>query len=228
MCGRFTLFAPAAEVADAFAVAVPELFPRYNIAPSQPVAVVRAAPGGRELVVCQWGLVPSWSKDGKGFINARAETAHDKPAFRGAFARRRCLVPADGWYEWKAEGKRKQPYFFGPADGRPLAFAGLWEAGRAGGALDTCAILTTCASELAAPVHDRMPVILPPEAYAAWLDHGNGDAVSLRGWLRPFPAGALFIRRVGTLVNSPRNDDARCLQEERDLFGQPGSGSLTQ
>jgi putative SOS response-associated peptidase YedK len=103
-CGRFTLFAPAEQVAEAFAIPVPELFPRYNIAPSQPVAVVRADPGGRQLLMCKWGLVPSWSADGKGFINARAETAHDKPAFRNAFARRRCLIPANGWYEWKAEG----------------------------------------------------------------------------------------------------------------------------
>jgi putative SOS response-associated peptidase YedK len=157
MCGRFTLFAPTEQVAETFTVPVPELFPRYNIAPSQPVAVVRAAPGRRQLLVCKWGLVPGWSRDGKGFINARAETAHDKPAFRSAFRKRRCLVPADGWYEWKAEGRRKQPYLFGPTDGRPLAFAGLWEAGRAGLALDTCAILTTGANELAAPVHDRMP-----------------------------------------------------------------------
>jgi putative SOS response-associated peptidase YedK len=132
----------------AFAVAVPELFPRYNVAPTQQVAAVRTSEGGRELVMLRWGFLPKWSKDKKlAPINAMAETAADKPFFRSAFKKRRCLIPADGWYEWQGTGKRKQPFFFGAKDGKPLALAGLWESCELDGELlDTCAILTTSAN----------------------------------------------------------------------------------
>jgi putative SOS response-associated peptidase YedK len=187
MCGRFTLYSSGDEIARAFAVGVTELVPRYNIAPTQSVAVVRARAGGRELAWLRWGLVPSWAKDAKiAPINAKAETAAERPFFRVALRQRRCLVPADGWYEWQGQGKHKQPYFFAPTDGKPLAFAGLWETwGRAGEALATCAILTTAANELTAPVHDRMPVILPAEAYTAWLDPANQTLARCGGGCAP-------------------------------------------
>jgi putative SOS response-associated peptidase YedK len=129
MCGRFVLYSSGETIAEAFDEAeVPELLPRYNIAPSQPIAVIRTCPNGRELALLKWGLVPSWAKDAKmAPINAKAQTAAEKPFFRHAMRKKRCLVPANGYYEWKAEGKKKQPYFFGPRDGKPIAFAGLWE-----------------------------------------------------------------------------------------------------
>jgi putative SOS response-associated peptidase YedK len=159
-------------------------------------------------------LVPAWAKDKKlAPINAKAETAADQPMFRAAFRQRRCLIPADGYYEWQARGAKKQPYFFGPRDGLPFAFAGLWESRQGDGEkLETCALLTTEANELAADVHDRMPVILPPAAYGRWLDPGNQDVASLQELLRPYPARGWFARPVSTLVNNPRHDDPRCVQ----------------
>jgi putative SOS response-associated peptidase YedK len=163
MCGRFSLFTPAPDLAGLFDLAgFPELAPRYNIAPTQPVATVRAGAAGRELVRLRWGLVAPWVKDAKvAPINARAETAADKPMFRAALRKRRCLIPASGFYEWAvlAGEKRKQPYCFRPRDeGRPFAFAGLWECWHGpDGPLESCAILTTAANELVRPVHDRHP-----------------------------------------------------------------------
>lgn len=217
MCGRFSLSSSPAVIAEIFHVLnVPELLPaRYNIAPSQPVAVVRATEGGRELAFLKWGLVPPWARDAKiAPINAQAETAAVKPFFRNAMKKRRCLIPADGWYEWQATGgKQKQPYFFGPKDRKPLAFAGLWESCELEGvAISSCAVLTTNANQLAAPVHSRMPVILPPQAYDAWLDPENQDVASLQDLLRPSPAELLKSYPVSTWVNSPRHDDPRCLE----------------
>jgi putative SOS response-associated peptidase YedK len=215
MCGRFVLYSSGETIAEAFDLTeVPELLPHYNVAPSQPVAAVRALDSGREVVFLRWGLVPSWAKDAKTApINAKAETAAEKPFFRLALRKRRCLIPADGYYEWQVTGKRKQPYLFGAKDGKPLAFAGLWESWEhEGERLDTCAILTTDANELAAPVHNRMPVIIPPGAYQRWLDRDNQDVASLQDLLGPYPAAALFARRVGLLVSNPRNDDPRCIE----------------
>jgi putative SOS response-associated peptidase YedK len=216
MCGRFLLFSDAPTLAGLFDLAgFPELAPRYNIAPTQPVVAVRSGEAGRQLVRLRWGLVAPWAKDTKvAPINARAETAADKPMFRAALRKRRCLVPASGFYEWLAlaGGKRKQPYCFRPGDERPWAFAGLWERWQGpDGPVESCAILTTAANEVVRPVHDRMPVILPRQHWAAWLDPQAQDAGQLVPLLRPYPADALSAYPVGLAVNNPRNDRPECL-----------------
>jgi putative SOS response-associated peptidase YedK len=216
MCGRFTLRTPLAEVADAFDLP-PQAFERadgwhgrYNIAPSQEVAAVRRHDaGGREAVWLQWGLVPSWADDpalGYRMINARSETADTKPAFRDAFRRRRCLVAADGFYEWKRGTKPKQPYYIRLADDGPFAFAGLWEHWRRGDeVIDSCTILTTEANELVATLHDRMPVILDRQRYDAWLDPAL-DPARAGALLVPYPARQMTVFPVSTVVNSTRHD----------------------
>jgi putative SOS response-associated peptidase YedK len=214
MCGRFLLMTSGRDIAEHFDLAdTPELFPRYNIAPTQPVLAVRAAGAGREGALLRWGLVPSWARDTKQApINARAETAADKPTFRHAMRKRRCLIPADGFYEWLALEGRKQPYCFRQVDGRPFAFAGLWERWEGPeGPVESCAILTTEANELVRPVHDRMPVILPERHWATWLDAGLQGAGELVPLLRPYPADAMRAYPVGPLVNNPRNDGPECL-----------------
>jgi putative SOS response-associated peptidase YedK len=170
----------------------------------------------RQLVLFKWGLVPSWAKDakiGNSLINARAESVAEKPAFRAAFRRRRCLVVADGFYEWQRTGSKKQPYFIRLADDRPFAFAGLWEfwEGPDHSALETCALITTGANELMEPIHDRMPVILAPDDYDRWLDPALQTPEQLQPLLRQFPSGAMVAYPVSTHVNSPRNEDPRCI-----------------
>lgn len=216
MCGRFNQTASGDEVAEAFSLDdAPELAPRFNIAPTQPVAVVGVQPktGRRGLAMLTWGLVPRASLGGeRGFINARAETAWEKPSFREAFVRRRCLVPATGFYEWqKLDAKRRQPWLIRLASGRPFAFAGLWEPPPAGGSSPTCAILTTEPNEVARPIHDRMPVILDPADYALWLDPAVTVPAEVRPLLRPFPAEAMTAFPVTTAVNRPAFDDPACL-----------------
>ena len=217
MCGRYALHAhPDVIVLQFGLAAAPQMKPRFNIAPTQEAPVVRvSAAQNRELALLRWGLIPSWSKDpsiGARMINARAETAAEKPSFRNAFRRRRCLVPADGYYEWKIEAGRKQPYFHQLASGEPFAMAGLWEQWRSpeGELTETYAILTTESAGTARQIHDRMPVILAPPDYEAWLYSPDPG-----GLLRPWAwAGALFsVRRVSTRVNSPRVDDPQCLDE---------------
>ncbi len=216
MCGRFFFLSSGPPIADLFQLAgVPDLAPRYNIAPTQPVAVVRVAEGARELVQLRWGLIPPWAKDAKvAPINARSDTVADKPTFRHAFRKRRCLVPADGFYEWKATGgKHKQPYCFRLTDDRPFAFAGLWERWTApDGPVESCAILTTEANERVRPVHDRMPVMLDAADFGRWLEPVEQDAAALAGLLRPYPSERMRGYAVGPCVNSPRIDDARCLE----------------
>jgi putative SOS response-associated peptidase YedK len=213
MCGRFTLAVPAEQVAAQFQLPdAPQLAPRYNIAPTQQVAVVRADEGGRTLSLMRWGLVPSWAKElaiGAKMINARAETAAEKPAFRSAMKQRRCLIPADGFYEWQALPGGKQPFYIHMADGSPFAFAGLWEQWRTpeGPWLETCTILTTAANELMRPLHDRMPVIIPPEQYARWLDPELRDAGPLQELLAPYAADAMAAMPVSKAVNKVGNDD---------------------
>jgi len=214
MCGRFTLFDSAASLAEAFGLAdVPSLSPRYNIAPSQAVAAVRIPPSGgaREVVLLRWGLIPSWAKDpslGDRMINARAETAAGKPAFRSAIRRRRCLVPASGFYEWKRTNGRKQPYYVRRPDGKPFAFAGLWESweGPGAAAVESCTILTTSANELLLPIHDRMPVIVSPADYDLWLSPEVRDPAELARLFRPCPPGEMTAFPVGTAVNNPKTD----------------------
>jgi len=233
MCGRFTLFSNADKIATLFdlessAVDTPPLPPRYNIAPTQPVAVVRIRPGQpeREWALTHWGLVPSWSKDpsiGTRMINARSETAAEKPSFRAAFKRRRCLVPTDGFYEWQkapagSKSKRKQPYFISMADGQPFAIAGLWESwtGADGSALESCTLLTTTPNELMEPLHNRMPVIIEPDEYGDWLGDGrDADRVyqdHLHHLMRSYPAERMQAYPVDPYVGNARNEGATCIE----------------
>ncbi|MCL4266257.1 MAG: SOS response-associated peptidase [Anaerolineae bacterium] len=223
MCGRFALISSTEEVANALGIDqatiadIPPAVPRYNIAPTQPVlAAYLDETGQRRLTFFQWGLVPSWSKDitiGSRLINARSETVTEKPSFRNAFKRRRCLIPADGFYEWQKKNGGKQPMYIHGADGRPLALAGLWEVWQEpeGTRLQTCTILTTVPNELMAPLHDRMPVILEPEDFSMWLEPGAHPDEALH-LLRPYPAAKMKAYPVSTAVNNPRNDTAECIQ----------------
>jgi len=219
MCGRFTLFEADKVLSKEFGVSgVPLLSPRYNIAPSQAVAAVRASPAGagRELALLRWGLIPSWSKDpaiGNRLINARAETVREKPSFRNAFRRHRCLIPASGFYEWQRQERGKQPYFVRMRDGRPFAFAGLWDRWESAdeGAIETCTILTIAPNAVLAPIHDRMPVILPPAEYARWLDPSLRDTDSLAPLLVPFPPDDMLAFPVSPRVNPPTIDDEKCI-----------------
>jgi putative SOS response-associated peptidase YedK len=223
MCGRFTLRAPASVVAEQFSVfAIPPWKARYNIAPSQPVAAVRwaaaaKATSGRELAWLRWGLIPSWANDptiGNRLINARADTVTARPAFRGAFRRRRCLVVADGFYEWQRAGKQKVPHLIRLRDDRPFAFAGLWELweGPDHSAIESCTLLTTEANDVVRPIHDRMPVILAPSDYDRWLDPPVSRAEGLAAMLRPYPSDQMTACAVSPLVNSPANDEPGCVE----------------
>ncbi len=214
MCGRFYLFSTGAAVAGLFDLTGSvEIAPRYNIAPSQPVAVVRLGENGRVLAPLRWGLVPSWAKDAKfAPINARSETVADKPTFRQAMRKRRCLVPADGFFEWMRQGKAKQPFCFCLFEDKPFAFAGLWDRWEGPtGLIDTCCILTTAANELVGPAHDRMPVMMERNSFEQWLDPAEQNADALAWMLRPYRADAMRAYPVSPLVNSTKNDDARCL-----------------
>jgi putative SOS response-associated peptidase YedK len=222
MCGRFARATELErirrllefEMAD-----LAELHPRYNIAPTQAVAAVRLEDDHRALVTLRWGLIPSWARDaqiGNSLINARSETVADKPAFRPAFKTRRCLIPATCFYEWQATGgKHKQPYAIGMKDGAPFAFAGLWERWKGedveAEVIQSCTILTTEANAVVQPVHDRMPVILPPEHFTAWLDP-HMPVTDLHPLLRPFPAEAMAAVAVSRYVSNPRNEGPRCLE----------------
>lgn len=210
---------PGQTIAELFGLDdAPQLSPRYNIAPTQDVAVVRAGTSGsRELAMLHWGLVPAWAKErdvGNRMINARAETLAEKPAFRAALRARRCLVLADGFYEWQKLPTRKQPYHVRLRDGRPFGFAGLWERWNSpeGEALESCTIVTTVPNEVVAPIHDRMPVILAAEDVGAWLEPGQRDVTAILPLLRPYPAELMKAYPVGLRVNSPANDDPRCLE----------------
>jgi putative SOS response-associated peptidase YedK len=219
MCGRFTLFEADKILSREFGVSgAPPRSPRYNIAPSQPVTAVRAAPegSGRELALLRWGLIPSWSKDptiGNRLINARAETAREKPSFRNAFRRHRCLIPANGFYEWLRQERGKQPYFVRMRDERLFSFAGLWDRWESPdkGVIETCTILTTAANAVLAPIHDRMPVILPPGEYDRWLDPALKDLDALAPLLVPFPPEEMLAFPVSPRVNTPSVDDEKCI-----------------
>lgn len=224
MCGRYTLKTPSKIVADFFGLSEePTLEPRYNIAPTQPVPVVRVLRANpetkeRELVPLRWGLVPSWADDaaiGNRLINARAETVATKPSFRSAFKHRRCLIPADGFYEWTKEGKLKQPLYIRKKDGQPFALAGLWEEWeREGEVIESCAIITTTANDLMAEFHDRMPVILYQKDFDLWLDPDVKDPTTLESLLRPYPSEDMMVYPVNRLVNNPRNEDPKCVEPQ--------------
>ncbi len=218
MCGRFTLRANLNRILEEFAVesAGVNWQPRYNIAPTQQVLTVSLRDGRRVLAPRKWGLIPSWAKDariGSSMINARADGVADKPSFRSAFKRGRCLVIADGFYEWKATGKAKQPYLFQMTDGRPFAFAGLAEHWSKGGKpIDSATIITGEPNVLTGDVHDRMPVILAPSDYDIWLDPEFQNRDTLLELLRPYPAEEMKAFPVSTVVNSPRNDTPACVE----------------
>lgn len=221
MCGRYTQTQSASAIAAAFDLDdVPTLPPRYNIAPTQLVGTVVQTQQhrDRQFRVLRWGLVPSWAKDpaiGSRMINARAETVAEKPSFRTALRYRRCLVIADGFYEWQRQGSKKQPYYFQLDDHRPFGFAGLWEhweSQTTGEILETCTILTTEANDVLRPGHDRMPVILQPEEYDRWLDPDLNKSADLLPLLRPYPAEAMQSYPVSSLVNRATSDQPECIQ----------------
>lgn len=220
MCGRYVLSTPGEVLAELFELpAAPELAARYNIAPTQTVPIVRAgASGGRELAFVSWGLVPFWAKEraiGNRLINARAESASEKPSFRDPLKRHRCLIPADGFYEWRKLEGGKQPYLLRLRGGAPFGFAGLWSRWQdpaSGEPFESCAILTTRPNALAAEVHDRMPVILPRAAHGTWLDPALTDPTRLASLMTPYPAEEMESYPVGRRVNSPANDDPSLVQ----------------
>jgi putative SOS response-associated peptidase YedK len=220
MCGRYTLATPAQLIAEHFGLAeVPELSPRYNIAPTQSVATVRSF-ADRDAPVFEprrWGLIPSWAKDpgiGSRMINARVETAAEKPAFRAAFRRRRCLVPADGFYEWKPHPKRRRPHHVRLPDGGLFGLAGLFEAWKSpeGEAVASCTLLTTAANASLSALHDRMPIIVAPEHYERWLDPELQDPDAILALTGASVSDRLCFQPVGFAVNSPRNDDPSCIE----------------
>ena len=218
MCGRFTLTSTPESLARRFGLnALPRFGARYNVAPGQPVLALRRAGREREPVWLRWGLVPAWSAapdTGARWINARIETLAEKPAFRDAARARRCLVPADAFYEWADHGGFKQPYRIALADGSPFAFAGVWERwqGPSGDALESCAIVTTQAGPLLRELHERMPLLLPDALHAAWLDAQHADLAPLLEQLRAAPEPAFRFHAVGLRVNDIRNDDAACAE----------------
>lgn len=218
MCGRFTRKESMQHLAELLGLPIPPpLASRYNIAPSQLVACVRTnlETKAYEFVELKWGLVPSWAKDssmGNKLINARGETVAEKPSFRHAFKQQRCLVLADGFYEWKREGKTKQPYYIRMKDHRLFAFAGLWEHWeKEEPAIESCSLITIHANPLMEPIHNRMPVILEERTYSSWLSPGLQNTVYLSGLLDPYEADDLEAFPVSTMVNNPRNDQPQCV-----------------
>jgi putative SOS response-associated peptidase YedK len=223
MCGRYTLKTHRKKIQERFAVdELPDLAPRYNLGPTQDGLVVRTgdAPARRTAAMLRWGLIPAWTKDKSSLpllINARAETVASKGAFRDSFKRRRCLVVADGFYEWSRRGELKQPYYFTVDHGEPFAMAGLWDAWHPPGAppgeaVESFAIVTTTANEILAQHHDRMPVILEPDLYDDWLNPMLTDSATLERVLVPFPAMRMLARAVNARVNSIKFDDPACLE----------------
>jgi putative SOS response-associated peptidase YedK len=219
MCGRFVQYSHPEIYASHFDLdSLCAAEPRYNVAPTQPVLAIRQTDGGkRELVRLRWGLVPAWSKgpDNRySMINARAETVSTKPAYRNAFKLRRCLIPAEGFYEWEAGEGGKTPFLIRREDSAPFTMAGLWERWRGddGAHLESCTIIVTDANALVRGIHERMPVILPPGDYGAWLDPGNTDTERLLGLLKPTGAEAWSLHPVPRQVNSPRNDGPELLK----------------
>ncbi len=232
MCGRYRLSRRAEILASYFYAEYEGLDweARYNIAPTQSVPVIRQDPREpvRRASLMRWGLVPYWAKDvsvGYKMINARAETAAEKPAFKESLQRRRCLIPADGFYEWPRRVKAKQPFHFGLQDDSLFAFAGLWDRWRApdGTTLETCTIPTTTPNQLLADVHDRMPAILPPTIYDLWLDPGFRDLAAITAMLKPYDARQMRRHAVSTRVNNVANDDSEC-SEPTEVSGPMQTG----
>jgi len=214
MCGRYAITSAPEAIRRLFGYPEqPNFPPRYNVAPTQPVPIVRMVEGKREFALVRWGLIPSWVRDPRGFsllINARGESLNEKPAFRAALRYRRCLFPADGFYDWRREGERARPYYVHRKDGGPMAFAGLWEnwMGPHGEEMETAAIVTTRANRMLATIHPRMPVIVPPEALDLWLDSRNVDATTAAVLIAPAPEEMLAVHEVSPVVNSVAHDTA--------------------
>lgn len=229
MCGRYTLSTPGAELAEVFGLEERvELEPRFNIAPTQRAPIIRlGSDGGPLLTLCRWGLVPYWADDlsiGNRMINARAESLHQRRAYREALERRRCVVPADGFFEWQAVGGQKQPHYFSRPDAGPFAMAGLWERwGAADEVVESFTVITTDADAVVAPIHDRMPAILSEESWTVWLSAGGAE--KREELLQPVPDGFLQSYPVSTFVNSPRNDSSRCV-EALTMPEPPASGQV--
>ncbi len=219
MCGRFTLRTPQNLLVQQFLLdTAPPWQPRYNIAPTQGIFTIRRQPpdGQRRADLLRWGLVPSWAEDlaiGNRLLNARAETIADKPSFRAAIKKRRCLIVTDGYYEWQKQGKTKQPYYIRMVDERPFAFAGLWESWHPpqGDVVETCTIITTESNSITRPIHDRMPVILDAADYDRWLDPQYYDREAILQLLVPFDSPLMKLDPVSTHVNSVRHDDPECI-----------------
>jgi len=225
MCGRYTLAVDLDTLQAEFNLdSVPaDLPPRYNIAPTQPVAVVLNNEGLRQLDAFRWGLIPFWAKDasiGNRMINARAETVAQKPSFKRPLQKQRCLILADGFYEWQKTPQGKIPTYIQLKDGRPFAFAGLWDSWTApdGEAIPSCTIITTAPNALVAPIHNRMPVILLPDDLEAWLNPIEQSPQTLLSLLKPYPADEMRYHPVSKLVNSPANDLPECIQALNRLF----------
>ncbi len=217
MCGRYTLRTPVDTLAERFEIDdMPSSIPAsYNVAPTQGVATVLVENGKRKLEMLHWGLIPSWADDpsiGNKMINARAETVAEKPSFRKAFRNHRCLVLADGFYEWQKTANGKQPYYIRMEDGSPFAFAGLWESWKDGSEIRSATIITTDANDVVAPIHSRMPVILHPEDYNLWLDPDFDEKEPLTTLLKPYPAEAMEAYPVSRRVNSPSNNGPSCIE----------------
>ncbi len=218
MCGRYLITSSPEAIRRLFRYREqPNFPPRYNVAPTQPIPIVRLNEGEREFALVRWGLLPSWVKDPRTFtllINARGESVTDKPAFRNAMKRRRCLVPADGFYEWKDEGGRKRPYVVRPKDGGPIAFAGLWETwiGPNGEEMETAAIVTCVANRSLGAIHARMPVVVPPEAFDFWLDCAKVDAATAAALIAPAREGLFEAYEISTAVNRTANDDPKLIE----------------
>jgi putative SOS response-associated peptidase YedK len=212
MCGRYLIISAPEAFRRLFDYDdLPNFPPRYNVAPTQPIPIVRVMEGKRRFALVRWGLIPPWVKDPRNFsllINARSESVNEKPAFRNAMRRRRCLIPADGFYDWKAEGGRNRPHCVRPKDGGPIAFAGVWETwmGPNGEELETAAIITMPATGEFARLHERMPVIVPPDAFNRWLDCSNVDATTASVLFAPAPEGLLDAYEVSSAVNRADND----------------------
>lgn len=216
MCGRFTMRSSPQRVAEVFGLADLPLFePRYNVAPTQQVPAVRVREDARELAFLRWGLIPSWADDpkiGNRMINARSDTVAEKPSYRKAFAKRRCLIVADGFYEWRKTDGAKQPYFIRLRNDSPFGQAGLWERWTRGEeTIESCTILTTEANAAMSGLHDRMPVILSPRDYDLWLDPAVHEAERLAPLLRPYAGDDLIASPVSTRVNSPTHEGPQCL-----------------
>jgi putative SOS response-associated peptidase YedK len=226
MCGRFTLQIQPELLASFFGLIEMPAFPaRFNIAPSQKVAVIRQnADGQNRLDFLRWGLIPSWAEDmsiGYKLINARSETVHERHSFRHAIRYRRCLIPTSGFYEWTGEGRSKKLLYISMKDGSPMVFAGLWESWKspAKEVVETCAILTTSANSLVAPFHDRMPVILHPQEYNLWLDRETNDPEQLKPLYRLYPAELMGLHPVSPQVNSLKFDSPNLIQPYQETPG---------